>query len=242
MKRGAGEPGGEFPFQHLFAAAVPGGDPVPQIPHGLQFPNLAPPDVERLRHQSAYRNRFARLRTESDRCREESVPSGQIENRGVLGRAVGDDTVEAGLPGAGQVRGQFADIPLRDQTLGYGRIAVRSSDLAAFEPEAAIGNPRFDEFTSGGHCCRTKNVTTITDYRLQVSAQNGAPEGHEEEIEGASNLDGCRRERFRGSVFETVLRVKIVVTAARVSADARSVNLPTEYFLPYSRRIRKHEI
>jgi hypothetical protein len=28
MERSAGETGGEFPFQHLFAAAVSGGDPV----------------------------------------------------------------------------------------------------------------------------------------------------------------------------------------------------------------------
>jgi hypothetical protein len=92
------------------------------------------------------------------------------------------------------------------------RVAVRGPDLAAFEPEAAIGNPRLDELTSGGHCCGTKNVTTITDYRLQVSAQNGGPGGHEDRSKDSPSLDGCRRERHRRCVFEPVLRVKSAVT------------------------------
>src|ERR1019366_6135976 len=53
MERSAGESGGDFPFQHLFATAIPGGDPVPQIPYGFQFPNLPSPDIERLGRQSA---------------------------------------------------------------------------------------------------------------------------------------------------------------------------------------------
>ena len=53
------------------------------------------------------------------------------------------------MPGARPVLGQFADLPLRHEALGHGRAAVRSSDFPAFDPEAAVGNPSFDEFAAG---------------------------------------------------------------------------------------------
>jgi len=46
MKRRAGETGSELPFEHLFAAPVPASDPVPQVPHGFQFANLAQHSVK----------------------------------------------------------------------------------------------------------------------------------------------------------------------------------------------------
>ena len=48
MERRAGETGGEFPFEQFFAAPVPGGHAVPQIPHGAQLANLPPPQIHRL--------------------------------------------------------------------------------------------------------------------------------------------------------------------------------------------------
>jgi hypothetical protein len=174
MKRGAGETGGEFPFEHLFAAAVPGGDPVPQIPYGLLAASIAlrpepgkPVPVSALVPEplDIWRREIRELK---------AVPSGQIENRGVLGQTIGDDAVEAGLPGAGLVRGQFADIPLRDQTLGYGRVAVRGPDLAAFEPEATIGKPSFDEFGAGGHELRKCNdyyTLSVTGFSVKQSSE-----------------------------------------------------------------------
>ena len=78
-------------------------------------------------------------------------PARPREDGVFLWRAVGDDPVKAGLPGAGLVRHQVVDLPFRDKALGYGRAAVLSSDSPSFDLEAAIRNPGFDEFASVGH-------------------------------------------------------------------------------------------
>jgi hypothetical protein len=71
--------------------------------------------------------------------------------------------MQAGLPGKWLVEVEFADIPLRDQTLGYGRAAALSSDSPPFDPEASNGNPGLNQFTASVHCCDFVNVTVVTD-------------------------------------------------------------------------------
>jgi len=78
-------------------------------------------------------------------------------------RAVGNQTMQAGLPCTGVVEVPFAHIPFRHEALGDGGGSILSSDSPAFDLEASRRNPSLDEFAARVHCCGFVNVTAITD-------------------------------------------------------------------------------
>jgi hypothetical protein len=79
---------------------------------------------------------------------QETVAAGELENPLSIRRALGEQPVQAGLTGAGPVRGQFVARPLGHQALGDRRATVRRFRLAPLDLEAAVGNPGFEQFAS----------------------------------------------------------------------------------------------
>lgn len=60
--------------------------------------------------------------------------------------------MQARLPGAGQIAGEFVVGPLGGgQAIGNCRSAVTRLELPSFDFESAIGNPGFEEFGAGVH-------------------------------------------------------------------------------------------
>ncbi len=59
--------------------------------------------------------------------------------------------MEAGLAGAGPIRGQFVIGPLRDQAIGDRRSAVRGFQFAPLDLESAIGNPGLEQLGAEVH-------------------------------------------------------------------------------------------
>ena len=62
------------------------------------------------------------------------------------------DAVKAGLAGAGVVRHQVVDLPLRDGALSEHSAAVRGSGPAAFELKFAHWGPCLDQLRARVHC------------------------------------------------------------------------------------------